>query len=385
MAERTGNGRRHGSLSQEQQPRTKNQKPKPRTDQNQQTMHQILIDGQWRAAQAAGEFQADNPTTGHALPDRFPVSTWSDVDDALTAAHQAFVAMRAMSGDHIAAFLERFAERIEGAAEELTATAHAETGLPPSPRLANVELPRTTGQLRQAAAAAREGSWALPTIDTQAGIRSCYGSLGPVAVFGPNNFPFAFGSCSGGDFAAAFAAGNPVIAKANSSHPNTTRLFAVQALEALQETGLPSAAVQLLYRTSHADGERLVADPRLGATGYTGSRSAGLKLKSAADAAGRPIYLELSSINPVVILPGALRERGEAIAQEFAGSCLMGAGQFCTNPGVVILYQGSETEAFITRVATAFQDTPPGVLLSRAVRDSLLSSLAALAGRAHRF
>ena len=258
-------------------------------------MHQILIDGQWRAAEAAGEFQAENPATGQPLPDCFPVSAWSDVDQALTAAHQAFVAMRAMSGDHIAAFLERFAERIEAAGEELFATAHAETGLPVAPRLADVELPRTTGQLRQAAAAAREGSWALPTIDTQAGIRSCYGPLGPVAVFGPNNFPFAFGSVSGGDFAAAIAAGNPVIAKANSSHPNTTRLFAVEALEALRETGLPAATVQLLYRTSHSDGERLVADPRLGATGYTGSRSAGLKLKAAADAAGKPIYLELSS------------------------------------------------------------------------------------------
>ena len=103
---------------------------------------------------------------------------------------------------------------------------------------------------------------------------------------------------------------------------------------------MPAATVQLLYRTSHADGERLVADPRTGATGYTGSRHAGLKLKQAADAVGKPIYLELSSTNPVVILPGALAERLEAIADDFAGSCLMGAGQFCTNPGIVVLTAG---------------------------------------------
>ena len=112
---------------------------------------------------------------------------------------------------------------------------------------------------------------------------------------------------------------------------------------------MPAATVQLIYRTSHADGERLVADPRIGATGYTGSRAAGLKLKAAADAAGKPIYLELSSVNPVVILPGALDERLDDIAGEFATSCLMGTGQFCTNPGLVILLAGEPTEQFVDR------------------------------------
>src|SRR5205085_2818422 len=116
------------------------------------------------------------------------------------------------------------------------------------------------------------------------------------------------------------SAGNPVVAKANSSHPGTTRLLAVEAQLAAQECDLPAGTVQLLYRTSHADGERLVSDPRVGATGYTGSRSAGLTLKAAADATGKPIYLELSSVNPVVILPGALQERFDDIAGQFATS-----------------------------------------------------------------
>ena len=125
-----------------------------------------------------------------------------------------------------------------------------------------------------------------------------------------------------------------MIAKANTSHPGTTRLLAEEAHAAAQATGMPPATVQLIYRTSHEDGERLVSDPRVGATGYTGSRAAGLKLKAAADKAGKPIYLELSSVNPVVILPGALEERLDDIAGQFATSCLMGTGQFCTNPGL---------------------------------------------------
>ncbi|MBI2479202.1 MAG: aldehyde dehydrogenase family protein, partial [Planctomycetia bacterium] len=220
--------------------------------------------------------------------------------------------------------------------------------------------------------------WANATIDTKAEIRSCLEAIGHVCVFGPNNFPFAFGRISGGDFAAAIAAGNPVIAKANSSHPGTTRIFAEEAHAAAQSTGMPAGTVQLIYRTSHEDGERLVADSRTGAVGYTGSRHAGLRLKAAADAVGKPIYLELSSINPVVILPGVLEECGDALAAEFAGSCLMGTGQFCTNPGLVILVKGERTDAFVSSVADKFCAAPVGTLLSRGVEKSLGENLAAL-------
>ena len=218
----------------------------------------------------------------------------------------------------------------------------------------------------------------MPTLDRQRNIRSLYLPLGPVAVFGPNNFPLAFNSVAGGDFAAAIAAGCPVLAKANTSHPGTTRLLAEEAFLAVQETGLPPATVQLLYRTSHADGERLVAHPLLGATAYTGSRAAGLVLKAAADRAGKPIYLELSSINPVVILPGALRERASRIAEEFLGSCLLGTGQFCTNPGLVLLLDGPEAQAFVQEVARRFQAAPVGTLLSAGVLQSLEESVARL-------
>jgi NADP-dependent aldehyde dehydrogenase len=133
--------------------------------------------------------------------------------------------------------------------------------------------------------------------------------------------------------------------------------------------------VQLIYRTSHADGERLVADPRIGATGYTGSRHAGLQLKAAADAAGKPIYLELSSVNPVVILPQAMEQQHEEIATEFTGSCLMGTGQFCTNPGLVVVLKSDATDSFISALSEQFSEAPIGTLLSAGVESSLESNL----------
>ena len=340
----------------------------------------ILIDGAWRDADATGTFQATDPSTNQKLPAEFPVSSWADCDAALTAATAAAREMRRLAPEKIAAFLELYADKIEAAKDSLVDAAHRETGLAKSPRLADGELPRTSNQLRAAASSCRSGDWALATIDTTSGIRSCYESLGPVCVFGPNNFPFAFGSVSGGDFAAAIAAGNPVIGKANSSHPETTRLFAELALEAAQATDVPNAIVQLIYRTSHADGERLVSDPRNGATGYTGSRSAGLKLKAAADAAGKPIYLELSSVNPVVILPGAMQSRRDEIVDEFMASVLMGTGQFCTNPGLVIAVKGEATDAFVAAVKDKFASSPAGTLLSPAVANSLHESVGKLAG-----
>ncbi len=340
--------------------------------------HPVLIAGKWRAADTAGTFQAENPATQTPLPDVYPVSSWNDCDAALDAAATAAVQLRHLPPDRLAKFLETYADRIEARADELVETAHVETALPRSPRLADIELPRTTNQLRLAAAAARDGSWALPTIDTAANIRSCYAPLGPVCVFGPNNFPFAYGSISGGDFAAAIATGNPVIAKANSSHPTVTRILAEEAQAAADSSEMPVGTISLIYRTAHADGERLVADPRLGATGYTGSRAAGLRLKAAADAAGKPIYLELSSINPVVILPGALAERLDEIVDEFTTSCLMATGQFCTNPGVLIFLAGADTEKFIASIAERFEAAPVGTLLSSGVARSLAESIATL-------
>ena len=339
---------------------------------------QVLVGGQWREADASAWFQASDPAAGEVLPDQYPVSRWSDCDEALNAAVAAFQVMQTMPRERIAQFLEAFADRLEASSEEICEMANRETALPVPTRLAGGELPRTSGQLRQAAEACRTSSWAQPVIDTATNIRSCLAGMGPVAVFGPNNFPLAFGSISGGDFAAAIAAGNPVIAKANSMHPGTTQLLAREAKLAADETGMPGAIVQMVYRIDHADGERLASDPRLAAIGYTGARSAGLKLKGAADAVGKPIYLELSSVNPTIILPGALVERGGDIASEFTGSCLMGTGQFCTNPGLVILCRGPQSESFIESLVTQFEAAPVGTLFSHSGQEGLAAAVETL-------
>jgi len=339
---------------------------------------QILIDGKWRAADAEGIFHAENPAKGEALSLAFPISRWSDCDAALTAATKAAAELRTVEPAKIAAFLDTYAANIEAAADSIVAAAAEETALPASPRLKDVELPRTTNQLRQAAAAVREESWRQSTLDLEKNIRSCFAPIGPVVVFGPNNFPFAFNGISGGDFAAAIAAGNPVIAKAHPLHPNTTRLLAEQAFKAVESTGLPPATVQLIYNISNENGLKLVSDPRVGAVGFTGSRNAGLHLKRAAEDAGKPIYLEMSSINPIIFLPGALAERHEQMAQELADSVLAGSGQFCTSPNLLLIFETPQTEAFLAQIAKSFSERTPQPLLSSAGRKQLQQGVNAL-------
>ncbi len=325
----------------------------------------VLIAGHWRAAQnPSGSFNAENPATKEALPDQYPVSGIDDVIAALDSGRDAVGRLREIGPGLVAEFLELFGSKIESKTDKLVDVANLETAYPKEPRLKGVELPRTVNQLRQAAAAAQARSWCNAIIDTETNIRSKLGPLaGPVVVFGPNNFPFAFNSTAGGDFAAAIAAGNPVIAKANPGHPRTTRILAELALEALSELELPKGLVQLIYRTSPEVGLSLVSHPNTGATGFTGSRWAGLKLKEAADKVGKPIYLEMSSVNPVFVLQGALQERSSEIATALFNSCALGAGQFCTNPGLTVVPAGDSGEAFLAEVKGLFEGNPGGTLL----------------------
>ena len=338
----------------------------------------VLIGGVWKKAQVPrGFFTAANPATGKSLEVRYPISSFKDIDEALEASSRAASEIRALSPEKIASFLESYALRIEKNGEALAQIASLETALPKEPRLRSVELPRTTDQLRQAAAACRDRSWCRATIDTKNNLRSKHGPLGgPVVIFGPNNFPFAFNPAAGGDFAAAVASGNPVIAKANPGHPGTTRLFAELALETLKENRLPQAGLELLYHIDPEDGLRLAGHPLVGATAFTGSRSAGLRLKKAAEDAGKPIYLEMSSLNPVVLLPGSLEERSEAIAKELFTSCTLGAGQFCTKPGLVILNQCPQSGSFLQSTLGLFRRSAAGLLLGQNTLDKLRETIA---------
>ncbi len=334
-------------------------------------VEKIWISGAWQDAVSTASFQATNPATGVTLHDVYPVSEWADCDAALDAAVSCAHQLRSTSGDVIAAFLDGYASEIEAAADAIVSMAHEETGLAIKPRLRDVELPRTTTQLRQAAAAAREGSWQHVVIDTKNNIRSHYAPIGPVVVFGPNNFPFAFNGISGGDFAAAIAAGCPVIAKAHPLHPGTSRLLAECAAKALAASSLPAATVQMLYSVANEDGLRLVSDPRVGASSFTGSRAGGLRLKAAADAVGNVMYLEMSSLNPVVLLPGAVSERGEKLAVELADSCLAASGQFCTSPNLILAIASDATEQLATLLAETLQARPSSPLLSKGGLDGL--------------
>jgi NADP-dependent aldehyde dehydrogenase len=339
-----------------------------------------LIAGRWQPSRGTvGNFRAKNPSTGEAFGPQFPISSDIDVDAAVASASQIAPVLAATSATQIAAFLDAYAALIEDARAELSALAHAETALPIEPRLNTIELPRTVDQLRQAARAARASSWCDPVIDTRNGIRRCRAPLSkPVVVFGPNNFPLAFNAVAGSDFASAIAARNPVIAKVHPGHPQTSTLLAELAVRALAATDMPAETIQLLYHLPNDIGLRLAGDARIGAVGFTGSRAGGLALKAAADAAGVLIYAEMSSINPVFLLPGALQERCADIATEFFNSCTAGSGQFCTNPGLIVLPDSVDAQAFVQISCRNFAAAPAANLLSRGVCESLETTIAAL-------
>lgn len=338
----------------------------------------VLIAGRWQTGKPLGTFRALDPSTGIELPQEFPVSGPDDVEAALDAAAEAFCAFRRVTPEQRAEFLERYATRLEENKEQLAAVAEQETGLHKTNRLLAIELPRTVDQLRQAAAAARDRSWCLATIDTKANLRSMYLPLGPAVLIGPNNFPFAYNAVSGGDFAAAIAVGCPVIAKGHPSHPHTTQLLAEQALAAASAAGMPAATFQLLFHIEPSEGEKLVTDPRVGSVAFTGSRRSGLLLKELADRVGKPIFLEMGSLNPVVLLPGALRERFDEVLNTVTGSCLLGMGQFCTNPGLIFLLAGADADRFIEKMSKKYEATPTGPMLSRIVQQNLIASIQAL-------
>lgn len=326
-------------------------------------MEPVLIDGEWRQSDSVDSFRAVNPNLGKPFEESFPVSSMSDIDTILDAGLVAARELRDMPTSTVSDFLEAYADAIEADMARIVETAHRETGLPTAPRL-EAELFRTTDQLRQAARAVRDGSWVTATIDTASNIRSLYAPLSkPVIVFGPNNFPVAFNGVAGGDFAAAIAAGNPVVAKANPGHPRTTQYLAEAAVGAIETSGAPEALVQVIYRVRGHDGLAFVSDGRVGAVGFTGSKKGGLALKEAADSTGVPIYLELGSVNPVFLLEGALQARGEEIASDFYASCTLGAGQYCTNPGFVVVPTGAVGDRFVKTANELFGQAEAGTLL----------------------
>jgi alpha-ketoglutaric semialdehyde dehydrogenase len=338
----------------------------------------------FRQGAGSGEpHHAADPTTGQALEPGFFPPTAEEIEHAVQLAAQAFPVYRHTSGRERAALLRKIAENIEAVASDIVERAAKETALPQA-RLQS-ETARTCAQLRLFAQVAEEGSWVNARIDRadpnrkplpKPDIRSMLHPLGPVVVFGASNFPLAF-SVAGGDTASALAAGNPVIVKAHGAHPGTSELVGRALQEAVRQCGLPEGVFSLLFGSGTQVGTTLMKHPLVKAGGFTGSRIAGRILMDVAASRPEPIpfYAEMSSTNPVFILPGALRQRADAIASGLHGSFTLGAGQFCTKPGMVFLPQGSEATKFGEKLAQLVSGSAPFHLLTRVIHESYASAV----------
>ncbi|MES2071144.1 MAG: aldehyde dehydrogenase (NADP(+)) [Pseudomonadota bacterium] len=320
-------------------------------------------------------FQSFSPATGEYLQPLFHTAGQAEIARAAALAQAAFDGYRETGHEQRARFLETIAEQILALGDELILRAMAETGLPRA-RLEG-ERGRTVGQLQLFAGVLREGSWLDARLDTalperampRPSIRMRMIALGPVAVFGASNFPLAF-SVAGGDTASALAAGCPVIVKAHPAHPGTSELVGRAVQKAVALCQLDEGVFSMLTGIGNALGADLVRHPVIQAVGFTGSRQGGLALMAVA--AGRPqpipVYAEMSSINPVFLLPQALASRGEAIAAGFAASLTLGTGQFCTNPGLVLGIKGQDFESFAEQAARALSTMPAGTMLTPGIQ-----------------
>ncbi len=333
-------------------------------------LHGLNIIGNSTSAEGTQTFTAVNPATGTGLDTAFHIATEAEVNRSVELAAQAFPRYRGLPAEARATFLERIAEEIVELGDALLTLANQETALP-LPRLTG-ERGRTVGQLKMFAALLREGSWVEVRIDTalpdrqplpRPDLRRMLLPLGPVGVFGASNFPFAF-SVAGGDTASALAAGCPVVVKAHPAHPGTSELVARAIERAALVTGMPEGVFSMVHGMKET-GVALVQHPKLEAVGFTGSLGAGRALYDAAAARPKPIpvYAEMGSVNPVFVLPGALAERGEKIAEGLAASVTLGVGQFCTNPGVVVGLKSEGLTGFLRTAAERLSAVAPGTML----------------------
>jgi alpha-ketoglutaric semialdehyde dehydrogenase len=339
-----------------------------------------------RAVARDATFSGYDPSRGEQIAPAFSISTAEDVAEACRLAAEAFDAFRDTDPDQRARFLETIADNIDALGDALVARAMQESGLPQA-RLAG-ERGRTSGQLRLFATHLRRGDWAGVTFDTplpdraplpRSDLRQRRIAIGPVAVFGASNFPLAF-SVAGGDTASALAAGCPVVVKGHPAHPGTTRMVADAIRDAVAACGLPEGVFSLVQGPANELGAVLVTDPRIKAVGFTGSRGGGLALMKLAGERPEPIpvYAEMSSINPVILFPSALAARGEALAKAYVGSLTMGAGQFCTNPGIVIGIAGPDLDRFVATATQALEQAQPQVMLTKGIHAAYDNGVSAL-------
>jgi 2,5-dioxopentanoate dehydrogenase len=328
--------------------------------------------GSQRGSRNGSSFQAYSPHTGAPIQPVFRSATPQELDRAAQLAAEAFISYSQTGGKTRAAFLRRIADGFEARREELAQRANSETALP-MPRLTG-EVNRTANQFRMFAAVVEEGSWVQARIDPalpdrqplpRTDLRSMLRSLGPVAVFGASNFPLAF-SVGGGDTASALAAGCPVIVKAHPAHPGTSEIAAQIISEAVRAESLHSGVFSMLFDSGVDIGTALVKHPLIRAVAFTGSLRAGRALMDLAASRPDPIpcFAEMSSGNPVFILPSALRRGPSALAQSLFGSFTLAAGQMCTKPGLLFLSEAPQSLSFQDELKSLVERAQPFTLLT---------------------
>lgn len=328
-------------------------------------------------------FYAFNPETGIPLETAFPEATEQEIQETAELAHQAFLHYRKIDPVRRSLFLHAIVKNIEALGDDLLEVIHEETALPLA-RLTG-ERTRTTGQLRLFAELLTDGKWNSEIFDHAMPDRKPAPRpemmlrqipLGVVAVFGAANFPLAF-SVAGGDTVSALAAGCPVVFKAHPAHPATCQLVGEAIAKAAKDTGMPEGVFSMLHGITHETGGHLVVQPRIKAIAFTGSFKGG---KALYDLAVRrkepiPVYAEMGSVNPVIFLPDVLRQYGEALAIQFAQSITLGAGQFCTNPGLCIMMNNEQSKSFIQNIAASLSATDVHPLLTKGIEEAYISGL----------
>lgn len=334
-----------------------------------------LISGKAIASPNTKTFSGVVAATGEKLSPVFHEATPAEADEALSLAAKAFEEYRRLPAEKIAAFLDRIAEEILKLGDELIQRASAETGLPEA-RLTG-ERARTVNQFKMFAELLREGSWLEASIDRaqpdrkplpKVDLRRMLVPLGPVVAFGASNFPLAY-SVGGVDTCSGLAAGCTVVVKAHPAHPGASEMVARAIQAAVEATGMPNGVFAMINGVSTDIGMHLVRHPLTKAVGFTGSTQGGRALFDAAAKRPEPIpvFAEMGSVNPVFILPGALKKNGNGIAEGLAQSVTLGVGQFCTNPGLAFGCQGNEWRAFVERVGQLAGAVAPGVMLHQGI------------------
>lgn len=335
----------------------------------------LSLIGSERGSRNGSSFQAFAPSTGQPIQPLYRAATLHELDRAANLASEAFQTYSQTTGKARAAFLRRIADGFDAHRDELAQRANLETALP-LPRLIG-EVNRTANQFRLFASVVEDGSWVQARIDPalpdrqplpRPDLRAMLRPLGPVAVFGSSNFPLAF-SVGGGDTASALAAGCPVIVKAHAAHPGTGEIAGRIIADAVAAESLHPGTFSMLFGAGVEIGAALVKHPHIKAVGFTGSLRAGRILMDAAAARPEPIpcFTEMSSGNPVFILPGALRKGPSALAQGLFGSFTLGAGQFCTKPGIVFIPQSGEAKSFLDELRSLVEQAQPYTLLTGSI------------------